>query len=70
MTEPTNPEDETPIETYARPHAGWKWEILSIEDEETGYYFGRVYSPMVGEDGTLGYFTQDQLDDIGAQKID
>jgi len=46
----------------------WTWE--AYEKEEDGVYFGRVRSPNTYDEWEYGYFTQSQLEEAGAYRID
>jgi hypothetical protein len=46
----------------------WTWE--AYRKEEDGVYFGRVRSPNTRGDWEYGYFTQNQLEEAGAYRID
>jgi len=46
----------------------WRWEALEKEDEEL--YYGRVKSPNTYDNWEYGYFTQDQLEEAGAYRVD
>lgn len=46
----------------------WTWEAL--EKEEDGLYYGRVKSPKTHDQWEYGYFTQEQLEEAGAYRVD
>lgn len=46
----------------------WTWEAYRKEDE--GLYFGRVKSPNTYDSWEYGYFSEDQLKQAGAYRID
>ena len=46
----------------------WKWEAYRKEDE--GLYFGRVKSSLTYDDWEWGYFSQDQLEEAKAYRVD
>jgi len=46
----------------------WTWE--AYRKEEDGVYFGRVKSPKTYDEWEYGYFTQNQLEEAGAYRID
>jgi hypothetical protein len=62
-------EDEDPIaEWEALLLPSWKWEAFRKEDE--GLYFGRVKSSLTYDDWEWGYFSQDQLEEAKAYRVD
>lgn len=46
----------------------WRWEAL--EKDGDGVYYGRVKSPNTYDKWEYGYFTQDQLEEAGAYRVD
>ena len=46
----------------------WRWEAFKKEDD--GLYYGRVRSPKTYGDWEYGHFTQDQLEEAGAYRVD
>lgn len=48
----------------------WTWEAYEKKDEDEGLYFGRVKSPNTYGEWEYGYFSQDQLRQAGAYRID
>jgi len=46
----------------------WRWEAFEKEDE--GLYYGRVKSPQTYDQWEYGHFTQDQLEEAGAYRVD
>lgn len=46
----------------------WRWEAFEKEDD--GLYYGRVKSPQTYDKWEYGYFTQDQLEEAGAYRVD
>lgn len=62
-------EDEEPIARWkALLLPDWTWEAL--EKEEDGLYYGRVTSPKTHDQWEYGYFTQEQLEEAGAYRVD
>jgi hypothetical protein len=47
----------------------WRWEALE-KQEEDGLYYGRVKSPKTYGEWEYGYFTQEQLMEAGAYRVD
>ena len=48
----------------------WTWEAYEKKDEDEGLYFGRVKSPNTYDNWEYGYFSEDQLKQAGAYRID
>lgn len=46
----------------------WTWEAYEKADD--GLYFGRVKSPKTYDQWEYGYFTQEQLEEAGAYRVD
>lgn len=46
----------------------WRWEALEKEDD--GLYYGRVKSPKTYGKWEYGHFTQEQLEEAGAYRVD
>lgn len=46
----------------------WTWEAYRKEDDDL--YYGRVKSPNTYDEWEYGYFTQHQLEQAGAYRID
>jgi len=46
----------------------WRWEALEKEDD--GLYYGRVKSPKTYDQWEYGYFSQDQLEEANAYRVD
>jgi len=46
----------------------WRWEALEKEDD--GLYYGRVKFPKTRVKWENGHFTQDQLEEAGAYRVD
>jgi hypothetical protein len=46
----------------------WKWEALEKRDD--GLYYGRVKSPNTYGNWEYGSFSQDQLEQAGAYRVD
>ena len=49
---------------------GWRWEAFEKEDDEDGLYYGRVKSSKTYGEWEWGYFTEDQLEEAGAYRVD
>jgi hypothetical protein len=66
----TEDEDEAPIAAWeALLLPNWRWEALE-KTEEDNRYFGRVKSPNTYGKWEYGYFTEDQLKEAGAYRVD
>lgn len=62
-------EDDEPIaEWEALRLPDWEWEAYEKEDRDV--YFGRVKSPNTHGRWEWGYFSQDQLEQAGAYRVD
>lgn len=62
-------DEEEPIAAWeALLLPGWRWEAFEREDE--GLYYGRVKSPRTYGDWEWGYFTQGQLSEAEAYRVD
>lgn len=46
----------------------WRWE--AFEKIEDGLYYGMVKSPLTYDNWEWGYFSQDQLEQVGAYRVD
>jgi hypothetical protein len=46
----------------------WTWEAYRKEDDDL--YYGRVKSPKTYDEWEYGYFTQSQLEEAGAYRVD
>ncbi|WP_436935730.1 hypothetical protein [Halovenus marina] len=46
----------------------WRWEALEKEGDDL--YYGRVKSPKTYDRWEYGYFTQEQLEEAGAYRVD
>lgn len=46
----------------------WRWEAFEKEDD--GLYYGRVKSPKTYDQWEYGYFTEEQLEEAGAYRVD
>jgi len=46
----------------------WRWEALDKTEDDR--YYGRVKSPMTYGNWEYGYFTQEQLEEAGAYRVD
>lgn len=46
----------------------WRWEAL--RKEEKGLYYGRVKSSLTYDEWEYGYFTQEQLEEAFAYRVD
>lgn len=46
----------------------WRWEAFEKEDD--GLYYGRVKSPKTYDQWDYGYFTEEQLEEAGAYRVD
>jgi hypothetical protein len=67
----TDYSDEEPLARWeALLLPDWTWEAYEKEDEEEGLYFGRVKSPNTYGKWEYGYFSQEQLEEAGAYRVD
>lgn len=48
----------------------WRWEAYDKIEDEDGLYYGRVRSPNTYDNWEWGYFSQDQLEEAGAYRVD
>ena len=63
-------EEEEPLASWeALLLPDWKWEAYD-KTEEDGVYYGRVKSPHTHDRWEYGYFTQSQLETVGAYRTD
>lgn len=46
----------------------WRWEAFAKEDD--GLYYGRVRSPKTYGEWEYGHFSQEQLEEAGAYRVD
>lgn len=46
----------------------WRWEAFDKKEDDV--YYGRVKSPNTYGNWEYGYFTQDQLEEAGAYRVD
>lgn len=61
--------DEEPLAAWeALLLPDWTWE--AYRKEEDGVYYGRVKSPKTYDEWEYGYFTQNQLEEAGAYRVD
>lgn len=61
--------DKDPIAVWeALLLPNWTWE--AYDKEEDGLYFGRVKSPNTYGRWEYGYFSQEQLEEAGAYRVD
>lgn len=62
-------DDEEPIAAWeALLLPDWRWE--AFEKREEGLYYGRVKSPKTYDRWEYGHFTQEQLEEAGAYRVD
>jgi hypothetical protein len=62
-------DDEEPIAAWeALLLPDWRWEALDKRDDDL--YYGRVKSPKTYGNWEYGHFTQEQLKEAGAYRVD
>jgi len=65
----TDYDDEEPLASWEAAFLpDWTWEAYDKEDG--GLYFGRVKSPNTYDKWEYGYFSEDQLKQAGAYRVD
>ena len=62
-------DDEEPIASWEAAFLpNWEWEAYDKDKDDV--YFGRVRSPNTYGNWEYGYFSQDQLKEVGAYRTD
>lgn len=69
ITRDYDDDDEEPLAAWeALLLPGWRWEAFEKVDD--GLYYGQVKSSNTHGNWEWGYFTQEQLEEAGAYRVD